>query len=35
MGGDRGDLQGTGGVPPPGGVTDLGDDGETWAGIEC
>ena len=29
LGGDRGDAQGTDGVPPSGGATDHGDDGET------
>ena len=28
MGGDQGDAQGPGGVPPPGGATDHGDDVE-------
>ena len=29
--GDRGDDQGPGGVPPPGGARDQGDEGETWS----
>ena len=29
MGGDRGDVQGSDGIPPSGGATDHGDDGET------
>ena len=31
MGGDVGDAQGTGGVPPPGGEIDHGDDVEPWS----
>ena len=34
MGGDGGDAQGPGGVPPPGGATDHGDDGKRGAGGE-
>ena len=30
MGGDRVDAQVPGGVPPPGGTMDHGDDGENW-----
>ena len=30
LGGDRGNAQGTDGVPPLSGATDNGDDGETW-----
>ena len=30
LGGDQGDTQDPGGVPPSVGATDQGDDGETW-----
>ena len=32
LGGDGVDAKSTGGVPPPGGQADHGDDGDTWGG---
>ena len=33
MVGDRGENKGPGGVPPPDGQADHGDNGDTWGGL--